>query len=68
MDRSLAERAVDRGVSILGIDTMTPDIPAQRRGSDFDYEIRRALPGNGVLIAENLRNAAGALPGPGRAP
>lgn len=52
----LAQWAVERQVSIVGLDTPTPDLPFPRRAEGFDFEIHRLLLGSGVLIAENLCN------------
>ena len=45
---------LDAGVSLLGVDTPTPELAASRRGPEFDYPIHRALLAAGVLIVENL--------------
>lgn len=47
---------VERGVKALATDLPTPDLPAGRRGPDFDWPVHRILLGHGVLIAENLTN------------
>lgn len=51
-----AEWAVARGVSLIGSDTLTPDLPVHRRGAGFTFPVHRTLLSAGVLIAENLRN------------
>jgi kynurenine formamidase len=45
---------VERGVSLLGIDTPTPDLAVDARPAGFDYPVHRALLGADVLIAENV--------------
>lgn len=52
----LAKWSVERGLSMVGVDMSTPDLPLIRRDATFNYEIHRTLLGNGVLIAENLCN------------
>lgn len=52
----LAEWAVARGLSMVGVDMSTPDLPMIRRDTKFDYKIHRTLLEGGVLIAENLCN------------
>ena len=51
----VGEWAVDTGINLLGVDTLTPDLPVARRGEGFEFPLHRTLLGNGVLIAENLR-------------
>lgn len=53
-----AEWAVERGVSLVGSDTLTPDLPVHRRGAGFTFPVHRTLLSNDVLIGENLRNLA----------
>lgn len=45
---------VDHGVSLLGVDLPTPDLPAHRRPADFDWPVHHVLLGAGVLIGEHL--------------
>lgn len=55
----LAEWFVDRGVDLVGVDTITPDIPGPHRPEGWvEFPIHRKLLGNGVLIAEHLGNLA----------
>jgi kynurenine formamidase len=54
---------VDRGIKLLGIDCLTPDLAVPRRPPGFDWPVHHILLSNGVLIAENLTNLR-ALAGP----
>ena len=48
---------VDRGVSWLGVDSLSPELPPQERpDGDFDYPVHTTLLESDVLIAENLTN------------
>jgi arylformamidase len=49
-----AQALVDRGVRMVGVDTLTPDLAQVRRTPGFDYPVHRRLLGAGVLIVENL--------------
>ncbi|QEC49716.1 cyclase family protein [Baekduia soli] len=49
-----AQYLLQRGVSGLGVDTVTPDMPAQHRPPDFDFPVHKTLLGVDVLIFENL--------------
>jgi kynurenine formamidase len=51
-----AEWLVARGVKLLGVDCVTPDLAVPRRPPGFDWPVHHVLLGHGVLIAENLRN------------
>lgn len=52
---AVATWLVERGVTLLGVDIMSPDLPiALRPKSGFGYPIHRTLLGNDVLIMENL--------------
>lgn len=44
----------ERGVNIVGTDTITPDLPVAHRSESFDYPIHRHLLRHDVLIVENL--------------
>lgn len=52
----VAEWAVERQISMVGVDMSTPDLPVVRRNEGFDFKVHRTLLGAGVLIAENLCN------------
>lgn len=49
-----AEFLVDRKVSIVGTDTITPDVPVVHRGKGFNHPIHRQLLKHDVLIVEHL--------------
>jgi len=55
----LASWFVDRDAKLVGVDTITPDIPGARRPEGWmEYPVHRELLGDGVLIAEHLGNLA----------
>lgn len=47
---------VDKRVKLVAVDTSTPDIPLDRRPSNFTWPVHRILLGHGILIAEQLAN------------
>lgn len=47
--------AVEIGLNLVGVDTLTPDLAVSRRPEGFTFPLHRTLLGNDVLIAENLR-------------
>jgi arylformamidase len=49
-----ADFLVERGASILGTDTVTPDLPGPHRPEGFDWPVHQRLLGNEVLVIENL--------------
>ena len=55
---SLAEDAaqwiVDRRFRLVGVDTITPELPGYLREPGFDFPIHHILLGSGVLIIEHL--------------
>lgn len=53
-----ADWLVERDVSMLCVDATSPDKPEAVRSDDYDFPVHRTLLGNGVLIAEHLRNLA----------
>lgn len=58
-----AEWLVERRVNLVGVDTITPDQPAERRGPRFAFPVHTRLLGSDVLIIENLGPAIGELAG-----
>ncbi len=50
----VADLLIDRGAAVVGVDVLTPDMPAGARGPDFDWPVHHRLLGNDVLIIENL--------------
>ncbi|ARP73806.1 cyclase [Streptomyces pluripotens] len=49
-----AEWAVAKGLRLIGMDTMSPEIPMSMRQPDFPYDVHRTLLGAGTLLVENL--------------
>lgn len=49
-----ARWAVDQGVRLVGVDTITPEYPMGMRTEDYTPEAHHTLLGHGVLIIENL--------------
>ena len=49
-----AEWVVERGFRLLGVDTVTPELPVHLRPRDHPAPVHRTLLGSGVLIVENL--------------
>lgn len=49
-----ARWAVDQGVRLVGVDTITPEYPMGLRTSAYTPQAHHTLLGNGVLIIENL--------------
>ncbi|MDL5363862.1 cyclase family protein [Halalkalicoccus sp. NIPERK01] len=55
LSTKLAKWLVERDVRLVGIDTITPDLPGLFREEEWNkYPVHRTLLGNGVLIAEHL--------------
>jgi kynurenine formamidase len=56
LDLEVAEWAVERRLTMVGVDMFSPDQPIDRRedNANFQYPIHRTLLGNDVLITENL--------------
>lgn len=53
----VAEWLVEMDVKLIGIDTITPDLPGPMRPEGWDdFPVHHTLLGNGVLIAEHLGN------------
>jgi kynurenine formamidase len=49
-----AEWVVATGLRLIGMDTISPDLPMSMRKPDFAYPVHRTLLGAGTLIVENL--------------
>jgi kynurenine formamidase len=55
LSTELAEWLVERDVEMIGLDTITPDLPSPFREEGWSaYPVHRTLLGEGVLIAEHL--------------
>jgi kynurenine formamidase len=54
-----AERLVERGINWVGVDTASPERPADIGADGSDYPVHSTLLGNDVLVGENLTNLAG---------
>ncbi|TDE11822.1 cyclase family protein [Jiangella asiatica] len=54
----LAEWLVERGVGLVGVDVVTPDLPLPRRPEGFGFPVHHTLLGREILIAENLASLA----------
>ncbi len=53
-----ADWLLDRGVRLLALDMLSPDLPTNRRAPDAGLPVHKRLLGNDVLIAENLTGLA----------
>lgn len=49
-----AEWAVAAGLRLIGMDTLSPDLPMSMRPPNFPYDVHRTLLGAGTPIVENL--------------
>lgn len=49
-----AEWAVSTGLRLIGMDTISPEIPTAMRPPDFPYDVHRTLLAAGIPIVENL--------------
>lgn len=49
-----ADYLVEKEINILGVDTITPDMPAKDRPPRFEYPVHTRLLKNDVLIVENI--------------
>ena len=59
LSTALADWLLDRDVSLVGMDTLSPDEPRASRDPDADpYPVHRRLLGAGVPIVENLADPA----------
>jgi kynurenine formamidase len=53
-----ADWLLDHKVRLVGLDTLSPDLPPVRRAPDAHLVVHQRLLGNDVLIAENLTGLA----------
>lgn len=58
-----ADWLLERGVRLLGVDTITPDLPGPHRPDGFDFPVHKRLLGRDVLIVENLGTGLARLAG-----
>lgn len=49
-----ADLMVELGVRMIGVDTLTPDLPHEARDSAFAFPVHHKLLGQDILIIENL--------------
>ncbi|NEK58247.1 cyclase family protein [Geodermatophilus sabuli] len=58
LHQDVADWAVERRLTMVGVDMFSPDQPIDRRedNANFQYPVHRTLLGNDVLITENLTN------------
>ncbi|WP_078962404.1 cyclase family protein [Streptomyces hygroscopicus] len=49
-----AEYAVATGLRLIGMDTLSPDLPMSMRPPNFPYDVHNTLLGAGLPIVENL--------------
>jgi arylformamidase len=54
LSEDAAQWIVERQFRLIGIDTITPELPGHLRPSDFTFPIHHILLGSGVLIVEHL--------------
>jgi arylformamidase len=54
LSNDAADFLVARKISILGVDTITPDLPGPFRPQGFDFPVHTRLLGNDILVIENL--------------
>ncbi len=53
-----AQWLVDHGVRLIGMDTMSPDLPGRLRPAGYTMPAHHILLGNDVLVVENLADAS----------
>lgn len=54
LSNDAADFLVERRISVLGVDTVTPDLPGPYRPQGFDFPVHTRLLGNDILVIENL--------------
>lgn len=52
----IARELLRRGVSVIGVDTLNPDLTPTREGDDESLPFHAAILGSGGVIIENLTN------------
>lgn len=63
LSEDAAEFLVERGVRVVGLDVLTPDMPVGRRPKGFGFPVHSILLSNDVLIIENVGGALRQLEG-----
>jgi arylformamidase len=63
LDGDAAQWVVEHGVSMIGVDTTTPDLGGAHRPLDYPYPVHMTLLSNDVLIIEHLGPALTRLAG-----
>lgn len=58
-----ADWLLEQDIRMLGVDTITPDVPGPHRPPVFDFPVHTRLLGRDVLILENLGPGLGELAG-----
>lgn len=51
-----AQRLMERGIRIIGMDTISPDVHPKEEGEEACFDVHRVILGAGGVIAENLAN------------
>lgn len=54
LDEEVAVWAAELELGLIGMDLLTPELPAQDRDASFAFQLHRGLLGADVLIGENL--------------
>jgi kynurenine formamidase len=54
LSEDAARWIVDRRFRLVGLDTITPDLPGHLRSAGFNFPVHNILLGNGVLVMEHL--------------
>ena len=54
LSEDAARWMVEKGINIIGFDTLTLDLPVPLRKEGFDFPVHRILLGNDVLVIEHL--------------
>ena len=47
---------IDKGVKLIAVDTINPDLPYDLRPEGFDFPVHCSLLSRGILIAEQIAN------------
>lgn len=63
LSEGAADWLLERGVRMVGVDTVTPDLPGAHRPDDYHFPVHMKLLGAEVLIMENVGPGIAALVG-----